>query len=166
LSGDNLTKKIQKKAYFMFVIKLITRTKEYYRNRRRLKICGTMRWFDEPTSPTFLMPSLRHRLGKMNSCRKSRGRADTPSAAPISPGSNPRPSTSMESHDSKLSSFITQGIHDFTHRCNVFWIISITQVIFKEILWTLGLLNVYTVIQGISNHWEFWVSRRNLLKNY
>jgi len=33
--------KIQKKAYFLFVINIITQTKEYYRNWKRLKIYGT-----------------------------------------------------------------------------------------------------------------------------
>ena len=42
LSGDNLTRWIQKKANFLFVINLITWTKEHYRNGRWLNICGTM----------------------------------------------------------------------------------------------------------------------------
>ena len=41
LSGDNLTQTIQKKAYFLFVINLITRSKKIYRIGRSLKICGT-----------------------------------------------------------------------------------------------------------------------------
>ena len=42
LSGDDLTYKFQKKAYFLFVINLITRSKKIYRNRRSLKNGGTM----------------------------------------------------------------------------------------------------------------------------
>jgi len=42
LSGDNLTYLIQKKAYFLIVMNLITRTKGYYRMGRSLKMCGTM----------------------------------------------------------------------------------------------------------------------------
>jgi len=42
LSGDNLTKYIQKKPYFKFVINLITQTKEKYRKGRRFKFCATM----------------------------------------------------------------------------------------------------------------------------
>ena len=41
LSGNY---QIQKKAYFLLVINLITRTIEYYRNERSLNICGTMHW--------------------------------------------------------------------------------------------------------------------------
>jgi len=37
-------KKIQNKAYCLFVINLITHTKEYYRNGRSLKICRTMHY--------------------------------------------------------------------------------------------------------------------------
>jgi len=42
LSRDNLTLYIQKKAYFVFVINLTTRTKVKYRKGRRLKFCGTV----------------------------------------------------------------------------------------------------------------------------
>jgi len=42
LSGDNLTKYIQERAYFLFVINLITWTKEKYQRGRRLKFCGTV----------------------------------------------------------------------------------------------------------------------------
>ena len=41
LSGDNLTQKLQKKAYFLFVINLITRPKTICRMGRSLQICGT-----------------------------------------------------------------------------------------------------------------------------
>ena len=44
LSGDNLTSKIQKKAYFMFAINVFTRSKKIYRIERSLKICGTMHY--------------------------------------------------------------------------------------------------------------------------
>ena len=42
MSADNLTYKIQKKAYFLFVINLITRSKKICRLGRSLKICGTI----------------------------------------------------------------------------------------------------------------------------
>ena len=45
LSADNLTQKIQKKAYFLFVINLITRSKKICRLGRSLKICGTIHSF-------------------------------------------------------------------------------------------------------------------------
>jgi len=42
LSGDKLTFYTQKKAYFLFVINLITPTMKYNKSGRRLKMCGTM----------------------------------------------------------------------------------------------------------------------------
>ena len=42
LSSDNLIQKIQKKAYFQFVINLITRSKKICRMGRSLKNCGTI----------------------------------------------------------------------------------------------------------------------------
>ena len=41
LSDDKMTKYIQKKAFFLFVIDLIAQTKENYRMRRKLEICKT-----------------------------------------------------------------------------------------------------------------------------
>ena len=37
-----MTWKTQKKAYFLFVINLITRSKQIYRKGRSLKMCGTI----------------------------------------------------------------------------------------------------------------------------
>ena len=42
LSTDNMTQKIQKKAYFLFVINFITRSKKICRLGRSLKNCGTI----------------------------------------------------------------------------------------------------------------------------
>ena len=44
LSGDNLTQCIQQKAYFLFVINLITRTMDVSKCGQRLKIYGTMHY--------------------------------------------------------------------------------------------------------------------------
>ena len=45
LSSDNLTQKKQKKAYFLFMINLITRSKKICRMGRRLKNCGTIYFY-------------------------------------------------------------------------------------------------------------------------
>ena len=44
LSGDNLTWYTQEKAYFLFVINLITRTMDFSKCGRKLKMCGTMHY--------------------------------------------------------------------------------------------------------------------------
>ena len=44
LSADNLTQTIQKKAHFLFVINVITRSKKICRLGRSLKICGTIHY--------------------------------------------------------------------------------------------------------------------------
>ena len=51
LSADNLTQKIQKKAYFLFAINLITISKKMCRLGRSLTICGTIHWAVEWTVP-------------------------------------------------------------------------------------------------------------------
>ena len=42
MSGNKLTKWMQKKAYFLFIINLITRSKKIYGTGRSLNICGTL----------------------------------------------------------------------------------------------------------------------------
>jgi len=68
--------------------------------------------------------------------------------------------------------------HLWAHKTDLWWNIVLTvNMDFEPLDETMGIEDpgvglvafmetVSTVIQGISNHWEFRVSRRNLLKNY
>ena len=69
LSGDNLTLFIHKKAYFLFVINLITRTKGYYRNGMRLKVCGTLHYVEPNLMHTIVLVtdnSPTYHIGRVN----------------------------------------------------------------------------------------------------